>query len=200
MGLAADQVLELLLAGCGVNYKSMSTIHRFAAFRRLLAERTAAGTRFAIVVEDAQRLGPEALAELEALTAADSGDALGANLILMGQPDLNDWLAAPALARVNQRIRLRQSVEPLSTAEVQGYLRSCVRVAGGDFDSLFAKGTANMLHRCSGGIPKLINNLCESGLTMVAENSTGPVTADVIQKIAKGALGRRCINRGRRRS
>jgi type II secretory pathway predicted ATPase ExeA len=189
MGLASDEVLELLLAGFGVNYKSMSTIHRFAAFRRLLAERTAAGTRFAIVVEDAQRLESEALAELEALTAADSGDALGANLILMGQPGLNDWLATPDLARVNQRTRLRQSVEPLGAAEVKGYLRNCVRVAGGDYDSLFARGTANMLYRCSEGIPRIINNLCESGLTTVAENGAGTVTADVIRKIAKEALG-----------
>ena len=70
MQLAPDEVLDLLLAGFGVKTQSKGTIQRFAAFRRLLAERAASGAQVAIVVEDAHRIGNDALVEIEALTAA----------------------------------------------------------------------------------------------------------------------------------
>ncbi len=189
MSLAPDEVLELLLTGFGISRQATGTIQRFAAFRRLLTERAAAGAQVAIVVEDAQRVGLDALVELESLTAADSGDATGANIILMGQLELNEWLATPALARLRQRTRLRQVIEPLTAPEVLGYLRHCIRAAGGDFDSMFDGGAVDMLYRCSEGIPRVINNLCESALTMAAEEDAGPLTAKFIQKIARDALG-----------
>ena len=189
MSLAPDEVLELLLTGFGIARQAKGTIQKFAAFRRLLGERAAAGAQVAIVVEDARRIGSDALVELEALTAADSGDAIGANIILMGQPELNEWLASPAMARLQQRTRLRQKVEPFNAPEVQGYLRHSVRAAGGDFDSIFDGGAVDMLYRCSEGIPRVINNLCESALTMAAEEGARPLTAEFIQKVANDALG-----------
>ncbi len=92
MALQPDEVLQLLLTGFGISRQATGTVQRFAAFRRLLSERAAAGAQLAIVVEDAQRVGQDALVEMEALTAADSGDATGANIILMGQPELKEWL------------------------------------------------------------------------------------------------------------
>ena len=189
MSLAPDEVLELLLTGFGISRQATGTIQRFAAFRRLLTERAAAGAQVAIVVEDAQRVGLDALVELESLTAADSGDATGANIILMGQLELNEWLATPALARLRQRTRLRQVVEPFNAPEVLGYLRHSIRAAGGDFDRMFDAGAVDMLYRCSEGIPRVINNLCESALTTAAEEDAGPLTAKFIQKIARDALG-----------
>jgi len=189
MKLAPDEVLELLLTGFGISRQATGTIQRFAAFRRLLTERAAAGAQVAIVVEDAQRVGLDALVELESLTAADSGDATGANIILMGHLDLNEWLATPALARLRQRTRLRQVVEPFTAAEVLGYLRHSIRAAGGDFDSMFDGGAVDMLYRCSEGIPRVINNLCESALSMAADEGTNTLTAIFIQKVARDALG-----------
>ena len=189
MKLAPDEVLELLLTGFGISRQATGTIQRFAAFRRLLTERAAAGAQVAIVVEDAQRVGLDALVELESLTAADSGDATGANIILMGQLELNEWLATPALARLRQRTRLRQIIEPFTAPEVLGYLRHCIRAAGGDFERMFDGGAVDMLYRCSEGIPRVINNLCESALTMAAEEDASPLTAKFIQKVARDALG-----------
>ncbi len=91
MAPAPDEVLDILLASFGIGRKARrkGTIQRFALFRRLLAQRADSGAQVAIVVEDAQRLGSDVLAELEVLTATDAADANGANganIILMGQP------------------------------------------------------------------------------------------------------------------
>jgi len=189
MQLAPDEVLQLLLAGFGIKRQANGTIQRFALFRRLLAERAAAGAPVAIVVEDAQRIGVDALAELEALTAADTGDGMSANIILMGQPELKKLLARPELARLNQRTRLRQAIEPLNEPEVNGYLRHCLRVAGGDYDRLFEAGAAEIVFSCSGGIPRMINTLCETALTTAMEDGLKTVSATLMHKVAVDAFG-----------
>ncbi len=189
MALAPDEVLDLLLAGFGIGGKARGTIQRFALFRRLLTERAAAGAQVAIVVEDAVRIGADALVELEALTAADAGDGAGANIILMGQPDLHKLLASPELARMKQRSRLRQEIPALTLPETQGYLKHCLREAGGDYDRIFGAGVADIVHGCSEGIPRLINTLCESALSAAMEDGQATVTARLMHKIAVDAFG-----------
>jgi len=187
--LAPNEVLQILLKGFGVDCKTLNIIQRVAAFRRLLAEHDATGSRITIVVEDAQHLGADALVELEALSADEFGDDLGANIVLMGQPDLQEWLDTPALQRLHQRTRIWQTVEPLGKPEVLGYLRNSIRIAGGEFERIFAEDAAGMLHRCSAGIPLVINNICESGLTLAAENDAAPLTAEFIHRLATETLG-----------
>lgn len=189
MQLAPDEVLHLLLAGFGVKAQAKGTIQRFAVFRRLLAERAAAGAPVAIVVEDANRIGVDALAELEALTAADTGDATGANIILMGQPNLKKLLAQPELARLNQRTRLRQAIEPLAQTEVNGYLKHCVRAAGGEYDKIFEAGVAEIVFACSDGIPRMINTLCASAMAAAMEDGLTSVPASLMHKVAVNAFG-----------
>ena len=189
MQLAADEVLELLLAGFGVSGQSKGNIRKFAAFRRLLNERKAAGAQIAIVVEDALRIGVDALVELEALTAADTGDASSANIILMGPPELNRLLTTPELARIRQRNRLRQSIDQFTATEVNGYLKHCIREAGGDYDAIFEDGVTDIVYRCSEGIPRIINTLCETALSTAAENGAQQVSVALIRQVAADAFG-----------
>jgi general secretion pathway protein A len=188
MQLAPDEVLDLLLAGFGVRTKATGTIRRFAVFRRLLAERAAAGAPVTIVVEDAQRLGADTLVEIEALTAADAGDSTAANIILMG-PDLNKLLAEPDLARLKQRSRLRQKVEPFGQAEVIGYLKHAIRQAGGNYDDLFDPGVDQIVFGCSEGIPRMINTLCESALEAALEEGKKSVSAALMHQVATETFG-----------
>ena len=189
MQLASEEVLDLLLAGFGVRQQAKGTIRRFAAFRRLLAERAAAGAPVVIIIEDAHRLGIDALAEIEALTAADTGDTTCANIILMGQPGLHKLLSKPDLARLKQRNRLRQSIDALSLAEVNGYLKHCIREAGGEYDAIFDNDVADIVFDCSEGIPRIINALCETALTSAMEGDSKRVSAALMHKVAAEAYG-----------
>jgi type II secretory pathway predicted ATPase ExeA len=189
MQLAADEVLELLLTEFDVSRQPNGTIQRFAAFRRLLHDWAVAGTRAFIVVEDAQRIGLDALIELEALTAADNGDGIGASIVLMGPPSLAELVSAPPLARLRQRIRLRQTAAAFSEAEVRGYLKHCIRNAGGDFDEIFDQGAVDMLFRCSEGVPRVVNNLCESVLAAAAEANAALVLPQLVQHVAQEEFG-----------
>jgi type II secretory pathway predicted ATPase ExeA len=189
MHLSSEEVIDLLMGGFGIKKSQAGSIRRFAAFRRQLQAQRESGIPVAIVIEDAERLGAEALAEVEALTAADAGDASSANIILMGQAGLHDLLSTPGLARLKQRVRLRQKVAPLSLAEVQGYLKHAIREAGGDYDTIFDSGVAEIVLGCSEGVPRMINTLCETALTTAMEEHSSRVTAALMSQIASDAFG-----------
>jgi general secretion pathway protein A len=189
MHLSPEEVVNLLMGGFGIKRNQQGSIRRFAAFRRLLQQQSESGIPVAIVIEDAQKLGTAALAEVEALTAADAGDAGSANIILMGQPGLHDLLTTPDLGRLKQRIRLRQSAESLSPAEVQGYLKHSVRQAGGDYDAIFDNGVAEIIYGCSEGIPRVINTLCESAMTTAMEENSTRITVALMSQVASDAFG-----------
>ena len=189
MRLAPDEVLQLLLAGFGITRQVPGTVRQFAVFQRLLSERAAADTRVVIVIEDALRIGTEALQELEAITATDTGNVGGANIILMGPPEIDKRLMFPELARLKQRSRMGQKIVPLNAAEVQGYLKHCLRVAGNDYNDLFDDDVAPMLYRLSEGIPRVINNICDAALTEAAEENHDRITRKLVLAVAADVYG-----------
>ena len=169
MRLAPDEVLQLLLAGFGVTKQVPGTVRQFALFQRVLAERAAADTRVVIVVEDALRIGTEALLELEAITTKDTSNVGGANIVLMGPPEIDKRMSFPELARLRQRSRMAQKIAALSAAEVQGYLKHSLRAAGREYGDLFDDDVGSMLYRLSEGIPRVINNICDAALAAAEE-------------------------------
>jgi len=189
MQLGHDEVLEFLLDKLDATDIPASTIKKIILFRDLLALRTKAGTRVFIVVEDAVRIGEDALAEIEALTTADSDHPDGANIILMGDDTLLERLEAPALLRLKQRTHMRQQILPLSAGELQGYLKHCFRLAGGEFDLAFAAGAGKMLSDLSQGNPRVANKLVESMLTAATEEKATKVDTALITKIARDEHG-----------
>ena len=186
--LGHDEVLELLLEELGAELPS-GTVQRFTTFRRILKEQADNGTRVFLVVEDAAQLGVDALSELEALTATDAGVSEGAGVVLMGDDDFTEVLNARRLKRLKQRLRLRQLIEPLSASELMGYCKHCFRLAGKEFDEVFEPGSAEVLHRLSGGIPRIANNLVESSMTSAVDNKLERVNVAQIKLVAKEEYG-----------
>jgi type II secretory pathway predicted ATPase ExeA len=184
-----DEVLELLLAGLGVRQLPKSTVHRFATFRRVLQQYAEQNTRVFILVEDATRVGFNALSELEAVTAADAGVSGGANLVLLGDESLPELLRDPKLARLKQRIRARQKIAAQSAGELQGYLKHCFRLAGKEFDSIFATDCCAVLHSLSDGIPRIANSLVTATLGAAAEQGLAQIDAALIERIASDEFG-----------
>jgi general secretion pathway protein A len=189
MRLDPDEVLQLLLAGFGITRRVPGTVRQFALFQRMLSERAEADTRVVIVVEDALRIGNEALLELEAITATDTGNVGGANIVLMGPPEIDKRLNFPELARLRQRSRMGQKIAALTVTEVQGYLRHCLRVAGKEYDELFDEDVAAMLYRLSEGVPRVINNICDAALEQAAQENQDRITRQLVLEVAADVYG-----------
>ncbi len=189
MRLGHDEVLDFLLDKLDASDIPASTIRKINQSRDLLAKLANTGTRVFIVIEDAVRIGEDALAEFEALTAVDADHPAGANIILMGDDTLLEKLDAPGLLRLKQRTRLRQEVLPLSAGELQAYLKHCFRIAGGEFDLAFAAGTGQMLAELSQGNPRVANKLIESMLSAAAEQKSTKVDTALIARVARDEHG-----------
>ncbi len=187
--VGSDELVDLLLAQFGVVREPTKRFECLKTFNRILNDRAEAGERVYIVIEDAERLGAELLEELEALTASDGGVCAGANIILMGPQKLDKLITRPSLERVRQRIRLQQTLERFTVEECEAYLRHRIKAAGGDFDAMFEAGASLMVRRCSGGIPRVINSLCETALTMAADNKVPQVTGKIVFKVAVEVFG-----------
>lgn len=189
MRLSSNDVLEWLLDELGVEERPNGTIQKFALFRRHLKKLAESDTRVFIAIEDGAHLGADALAEIEALTAADAGESDGASIVLMGDEALNTMLREAPMARTQQRIRQRLTIAALPLAEMRGYLRHCFRLAGRDFEQIFEPNAAELLHQLSDGIPRIANNLVESAMTAAADQDMDRVATTLLARIAENEYG-----------
>ena len=187
--LQRGELLDLLFDHMRIQRRPQRGNQKLALFRQLLLNLAKNDSRMFILVEDALFLGPDTLAELEAVTAADSGPSDGAAMVVIGDDNLEELLASKSLARLRQRVRLRRNLEPCGVEELRGYLRHCFCQAGGDFDQVFADGAAEHLHMLTGGVLRVINNLVESSLEAAVRENTDLVSLDVISRTADVELG-----------
>ncbi|MDJ0748928.1 MAG: hypothetical protein QNJ11_05555 [Woeseiaceae bacterium] len=189
MQLDGTDALELLLEELGTGELPRGPIRQFTAFRELLEQLESSGKRLVIIIEDASRAGIETLAEVEALTAADAGESGGAAIVIMGDVSIADLLSDPRLARLSQRTRQRLTIDPLSLAELRGYLMHCFRSSGGDFHIAFDDKSAEVLHSLSGGVPRVANYVAEAALSAAAADGVSPVSAETVARIARDEFG-----------
>ena len=187
--LAHDEVLEFLLENLGAADAPAGTLRRVIACRDAVSNCAKEGRKLCIVVEDADRIGKDALIELEALTAADADDNLGAHLIFLGDQPLLDLLADADCSRIAQRTRLRFPVAAMQPEELRGYLKHSFRVAGGELENIFANDTYDLLYELSGGVPKTCNNLVEGLLETAADQKLKPLTRSFVRKVAVEQYG-----------
>ena len=189
MRLAGEDALEFLLEELGLKDLPKGPIRQFAALRTRLHEMETENSRLVVVVEDAVRMGEETLAELEALTGGDAGDAGGAALVLMGDEQLEAFCSKPQLKRLAQRVRQRLSIEPLCAAELRGYLMHCFRRAGADFELVFDDRSADLVHHLSEGIPRIANNIVEASLAAAAAAGVDKLGAMFVADVARDEFG-----------
>ncbi len=183
------ELLDLLFDHMRIQQRPQRGNQKLALFRQLLFNLAQNDSRMFLLVEDAPFLGPDMLAELEVVTAADTGPSDGAAIVLMGDEYLRELLATKSLARLRQRIRLRRQLEACSVEELNGYLRHCFRQAGGDFDKVFAGGATELLHELSGGILRVVNNLVESSMEAAADAKATTVDLELVSRIADEEFG-----------
>jgi len=185
----ADELLELLLAEFDFTPYGMGKVERLQTWRQFMTELSVTDTRLCILVEDAQAIGVEALRALGPLTAADPNGCPGANLVIMGQAGLYEYFENPALSQLKQRIRSRQRLDPLSVAEVEAYLRCRTTAAGGDYEKIFATGVGAALHCYTAGIPRVIDNVCETALSLAAARRVAQLTPADLMLVAERVYG-----------
>jgi general secretion pathway protein A len=131
--------------------------------QRLLADST--NRPFVVIIDDAQTMTPETLEDLRLLSNLESDKRKLLQVVLSGQPELLDMLANDRLRQLKQRIAVHCRLNPLTVQETSAYISRRLSVAGSTGQVCFSHTAAQLIHKQSGGIPRLINKICDFALT-----------------------------------
>jgi type II secretory pathway predicted ATPase ExeA len=128
-----------------------------------LLEKYREGENAALIIDEAQNLSAEVLESIRLLSNFETTKDKLLQILLVGQPELNERLNTPQLRQLKQRITLRHHLRPLSLQECQEYIATRLKHAGGN-PNLFGPKAVERIHRYSGGVPRLINVLCDNAM------------------------------------
>lgn len=153
-----------------------------------------AGRRVVLVVDEAQNLAPEVLEQVRLLTNLETNTQKLLQIILIGQPELRDLLGRNELRQLAQRITGRYHLDPLSADETAAYVRHRLRVAGATTD-IFTPLALSEVYRLSGGVPRVINVVCDRALLGAYTQDRHRVTPSLVRGAAQEVFGRRIVPR-----
>ena len=160
-----------------------------------LIEAHARGRKTVLIIEEAQNLSADVLEQLRLLTNLETNECKLLQIILLGQPELKEMLSRPELRQLAQRITARYHLESLSKKEVAAYVNHRLAVAG-THSALFPPATIDRLFRLSGGVPRLINLLCDRALLGAYVQGQHHVDTRTLTRAAREVLGKTKFQNG----
>jgi type II secretory pathway predicted ATPase ExeA len=158
------EFLQAVLVQFGFSPFKMRKAELLATLNQFLIDQYAAGHKVLLIVDEAQNLPPKVLEEIRLLSGVETTKEKVLRIILAGQPELNEKLDAPELVQLVQRVRLRFHLTALSPEDLRAYVLHRLEVAGCHGQQLFAEDTFALMYKYTGGVPRLINTLCDTAL------------------------------------
>jgi len=181
--LDLGSLLPWVLMTFGIDGKGLDNVELYRAFAGFLAQEHERQRRVVLVVDEAQNLGSTMLEELRLLSNLNDGRRQPLQIILSGQPALRALLRQGELVQLAQRISVDYHLEPLVEAETPEYIRHRIGVAGGPV-TMMTDLACLVVHRLSGGNPRLINQVCDLALAYGFAAQTRWITAQLVIKSA----------------
>ena len=183
--LNAKELLDFIMADFEIPCKSRDKSQVLLTLNHWLLERYRAGGTAVVVVDEAQNLSFEVLEEIRLLTNLETSTEKLLQIVLSGQPELEDKLRLPELRQLRQRFTLRCRTCPLTLEETCDYVADRLRKAGANGDPIFSKEAVQLVHQYSKGIPRLVNLLCEHSLIGAYVEHLRPIPARLVEEVAQ---------------
>jgi general secretion pathway protein A len=178
--------LQAVLVQFGFSPFKMRKSELLSTLNSFLIEQHAAGRKVLLIVDEAQNLSPRVLEEIRLLSGVETTKEKVLRIILAGQPELNETLNSPRLEQLTQRVRLRFHLATLSEAETRAYIEHRLEVAGGGDREIFTANTFHEIYRYTGGVPRLINTLCDTAMTAAfADDRDSVRLGDIASAVAE---------------
>ncbi len=162
--ISATEFLQATLVQFGINPFRMGKAELLTTLNGYLVEQYSVGRKVLLIVDEAQNLTLDTLEEIRMLSGVETTKDKVLRIILAGQPELNEKLDSPELVQLEQRVRLRFHLTALSAEDLQGYVLHRLEVAGSNGRKLFADACYPLLYKYTGGVPRLINTLCDTAM------------------------------------
>ena len=162
--LSGLELLQSIDAEFGLETEGKTRRELMDQLNRFLLTKRQEGRRVLLLIDEAQNLEREALEQVRLLSNLETDTTKLIQIILIAQPELDVMLESPELRQLRQRINVRWRLRPLSPTETRDYVRHRLRVAAGGPREIFTDFALREIHRRSGGVPRVINRLCDRAL------------------------------------
>ncbi len=175
---------RMLFEELGVGDACDSKAEYLLALNHYLIEKLAANERVLLIVDEAQNLSAEMLEEIRLLSNLETPTSKLIQIMLVGQPELQELIDQPELRQLRQRIALRHHLRTFDEDEVKEYVTGRLEKAGYTGRGIFKKKALRELWRVSDGTPRLINNICDGALLLGYARQETSLDADAIREVA----------------
>ncbi len=183
--LSVSQFFDFMMADFGIPCESHQKGQMLVKLNQWLLDRYQAGERAVLVVDEAQNLSPQMLEEIRLITNLETSTEKLLQIVLAGQPELEQKLNQPELRQLRQRITLRAKTRQLTLEETHGYIEGRLRIAGAENPEIFSPEAVEAVHRYARGIPRVTNLLCEHALVSSFAEQKNPVPAEIVEEVAR---------------
>jgi general secretion pathway protein A len=187
--LPGDELLRAISLEFGLPIAGHSRRDLNEQLNGFLLEMNRAGRNVLLIIDEAQNLSVETLEEIRLLSNLETSRSKLIQILLFGQPELDEKLDSRELRQLRQRIGVRWALGPMSRSETREYVRHRLRIAAGSDADLFTDRALREVYRRTRGVPRLVNLLCDRSLLAGYAASSNRVGADVVGRAARELLG-----------
>ena len=181
----SSQLFDFILAEFEIHCDSKSKSQQLMKLNHWLLDRYRAGETVVLIIDEAQNLTFPVLEEIRLLTNLETATEKLLQIVLSGQPELEEKLKLPELRQLRQRIMLRCKTSPLSKEQTQEYMEERLRIAGANSTPIFSRAAMDMVHLYSLGVPRVVNLLCEHSLVNGFVEQQRPIGPKIVEDVAR---------------
>jgi len=182
------ELLQWVLNALSVEVpKDANYVQKFQMLQDFLIAEYAADRRVVLIFDEAQNLSVEGLEELRMLTNINANKDELIQLILVGQPELRDVIRSPKMKQLAQRVAASFHISAMDADTVAQYIRHRLQSVGGSGRE-FTDGACRMVHEQTGGVPRLVNQICDIAMVYAWSNEQKAVTEDTLQHVLDDGL------------
>ena len=187
--LSGEELLRSISAEFDLSTEGLGRAELSDQLNRFLLDQRRAGHRVLLIVDEAQNLSRQTLEEIRLLSNLETSTSKLIQILLFGQPELDAKLESRELRQLRQRISVRWGLSSLNPAETREYVRHRLRVASGGESDFFTDRALREVHRLSGGVPRLVNLICDRALLAGFAAGARRIGPDLVRKAAREVLG-----------
>jgi general secretion pathway protein A len=193
--LTGIELLRSINTEFGIDSKSEFANELLAELNRFLLTENASGRTVVLVIDESQNLEPDVLEQIRLISNLETESDKLIQIVLSGQPELEDLLSRPDLRQLNQRIAVRYKLHSLSRDETRAYIIQRMEVAGETGGVSFSSSAITWIYLCTRGVPRMINILCDRALLIAYGTERRRVTTSMVIRakweLLNCSLGRR---------
>jgi TonB family protein len=179
------ELLQYLLADCGIDAAGQDVVTMHSEFNRLLVETHRSGKRYLLFLDDAHNITQDTLEAIRLLSDFETPQKKLLQVIFSGQPAIDEMLSDPKMHQLRQRIPLICHLEPLSRAETGQYLQHRLKLVGAKSGPLFEPRAIDLIHDLTRGLPREIHNLCFGALCLACAMQAEQVKREMVAEVAR---------------